>query len=115
MIHLNERFSSLPCASHPEIISKLSLLKKCEIGSREVDCNKMFTKVTTDGGMCCSFNMKDIFKDSQYSELIRDLQNSDQTDSGSYQLKLTFEMSEYFLSSQVLRSRQVSKTDQERI
>ena len=27
-------FSSLPCASHPEIISKLSLFKKCEIGSK---------------------------------------------------------------------------------
>ena len=81
---INERFSSLPCASHPEIISKLSLLKKCEIGSREVDCNKMFTKVTTDGGMCCSFNMKDIFRNSQYSELVRDLQTSDQNDSGSH-------------------------------
>ena len=76
------RFANLPCSSHSQVLSKFSLLKKCELGSREVDCSKMFKKVTTDGGMCCSFNMKDIFRDSQYSELIREMQTSDRADSG---------------------------------
>ena len=79
---MSDRFASLPCSSHPNVLSKLSLLKKCELGSREVECSKMFTKVTTDGGMCCSFNMKDIFRDSQYSELIREMQHSDRNGSG---------------------------------
>ena len=75
------RFASLPCATHPHVLSKFSLLKKCELGSREMDCSKMFTKVTTDGGMCCSFNMKDIFRDSQYSQLLREMQQSDRNGS----------------------------------
>ena len=60
----------------------------------------MFTKVTTDGGMCCSYNMQDIFRDSQYSELLRELQKSDQNDSGS---NSHFSTSKHFISSQARR------------
>ena len=44
--------------------------------------------------------MQDIFRDSQYSELLRELQKSDQNDSGS---NSHFSTSKHFISSQARR------------
>jgi acid-sensing ion channel, other len=56
------------------------ILKYCSWKGDEVPCSAIFTTFPTDQGMCCSFNMKaadDIFVDSKYSKLVKELQKFD--------------------------------------
>jgi hypothetical protein len=60
------------------------ILKKCVWKGRTLPCSAIFTTFPTDQGMCCSFNMKaadEIFMDSQYTVLVKKLQDRDQNSS----------------------------------
>jgi len=58
--------------------------KSCVWKGRTLPCSAIFTTFPTDQGMCCSFNMKaadEMFMDSQYSTLVKKLQDRDQNTS----------------------------------
>jgi hypothetical protein len=71
-----------------------SILKRCIWKDVEIPCSKIFTTFPTDQGMCCTFNMKaadEIFVDSYYSNLIKELQDNDRNMAIE-----TAELSEFF-------------------
>ena len=77
-------YSQLPCFDVKNITSQtkdeISLMKRCYWKEREISCSSIFRTRPTDRGMCCSFNMKkadDIFKESQYGEMINKMQKQD--------------------------------------
>ena len=65
----------LPCSSGNG--KHRSLIKECKIGKKKIDCSKIFQKVPTDSGMCCAMNMKSALRDSEFSELVKDMQKED--------------------------------------
>ena len=64
-------YSNLPCQN---INDTEWLLKKCLLYGREIDCIDIFKPVPTDIGICCSFNHKNILRDSEFSKLIKERQ-----------------------------------------
>ena len=42
-----------------------------------MDCSALFTKVPTDMGMCCALNMETALLQSQYSDLVQEMQAAD--------------------------------------
>jgi hypothetical protein len=77
--------AKIPCfettdTKPPFGIEQISLLKSCSWKDVEIPCSKIFTTFPTDNGMCCTFNVKsadEIFVDSAYSNIIKELQNHD--------------------------------------
>ena len=69
--------SSLPCFSGNG--KNQSLIKECKVGNKKIDCSKIFQKVPSDSGMCCAMNIEDTFKNSDFSELVRSMQNKDES------------------------------------
>ena len=63
--------SSLPCHSRDGIPGSEHLLKKCLLYGQEVDCAKLFRPVPTDMGICCSFNHKNVLRDSEFLQLLK--------------------------------------------
>ena len=61
--------SSLPCYS--TVAGSDYLLKKCLLYGQEVDCANLLRPVTTDMGICCSFNHNNVLRDSEYLHLLR--------------------------------------------
>ena len=39
-----------------------------------MDCAGLFTKVPTDVGLCCALNTENILKQSEYGDLVNELQ-----------------------------------------
>ena len=76
--------AKLPCfdtvGMSAEVEGERGLLKRCSWKGKTVPCSAIFTTYPTDRGMCCSFNMKaaeEIFVDSNYLTLTKELQNTD--------------------------------------
>ena len=83
--------SSLPCYSQGGIPGSQYLLKKCLLHGKEVDCAKLFKPVPTDLGICCSFNHKNVLKDSEFSKVLLRKQNgndNDDTDESSHLVEI---------------------------
>ena len=40
----------------------------------QVNCSEIFTPVITDTGVCCAFNLHMKFVDSEYSQLVKEMQ-----------------------------------------
>ena len=78
--------SSLPCHSQDDIPGSDHLLKKCLLHGKEVDCSKLFKPVPTDMGVCCSFNHRNILRDSEFSKLLKEKQNISGEDTQSKHL-----------------------------
>ena len=72
--------SSLPCYSKDGIPGSEYLLKKCLLHGQEVDCAKLFKPVPTDLGICCSFNHKNVLKDSEFSKMLLRKQKGNDND-----------------------------------
>ena len=51
------------------------MIRTCEIAGVKIDCKKLFQKVPTDSGMCCALNAENPLADSNYSHLVREMQN----------------------------------------
>ena len=73
--------SSQPCHSGSD-----HLLKKCLLHGKEVDCSSLFKPVPTDVGVCCSFNHRNILRDSEFSKLLKEKQNISGEDTQSKHL-----------------------------
>jgi hypothetical protein len=81
-------YSTLPCFDVKGLTSEeegqQSILRSCQWKGVEIPCAAIFTTFPTDRGMCCAFNMKaadEIFEGKMYSNLIKGLQNYDQSHS----------------------------------
>ena len=77
-------YTQLPCFDIRDITSKvndnIALLKRCYWKGEQVRCSLIFKMQPTDRGMCCSFNMEaaeKIYKESQYTRSLRELQTQD--------------------------------------
>ena len=68
--------TSLPCSPQPEVTTH-SLVQSCQLAGQTVDCGKLFTKVATDLGLCCALNTRDILKQSEYQELVKEQQEQE--------------------------------------
>ena len=75
-------YSTLPCFELPGLTQKF-MTKSCSFGGHTIDCAKLFRKVPTDMGMCCALNNKNVFKESTYSKLIKELQASNKFSEGT--------------------------------
>ena len=80
--------AKLPCFDTVDMSAETEgergILKRCTWKGKIVPCSAIFTTFPTDRGMCCSFNMKaadEIFVDSQYSRMVKNLQQVDQNTS----------------------------------
>ena len=40
----------------------------------EINCSEIFTPVITDTGVCCAFNLGSHLKESNYSQLVKEMQ-----------------------------------------
>ena len=84
-------YSSMPCYDLKELTAHFdkesSFLKYCEWKGIPMTCSDIFITFPTDIGMCCSFNMKaaeEIFYNSTYTNLIKELQLKDKLASFQY-------------------------------
>ena len=71
--------SKLPCHKNNE--ESPYLLKKCVLHGQEVECSKLFKPLPTDMGICCSFNHKNVLKDSEFQQLLQHKQMNRQMNS----------------------------------
>ena len=73
--------SNLPCFSKNDTPGSDHLLKKCILHGQGVDCSRLFKPVPTDMGICCSFNHKNVLKDSEFQQLLQHKQMNRQMNS----------------------------------
>ena len=69
--------SSLPCHAPGHAPGSAHLLQRCLLHGQELDCARLFRPVPTDRGVCCSFNHRDVLRDSSFSRLLRSKQHGD--------------------------------------
>ena len=62
--------SNLPCHRKDNIPGSEYLLKKCVWHGKKMNCSKLFKPIPTDIGVCCSFNHKNVMKDSEFLQLL---------------------------------------------
>ena len=69
--------STLPCFKDGN--NKEHMLLSCELLGVKVNCSDIFTKVPTDVGMCCALNVEDLLEESEYKNLVKELQGDKTT------------------------------------
>ena len=67
--------SSLPCHAPGPAPGSAHLLQRCVLHGQELDCARLFRPVATDRGICCSFNHRNVLRDSSFSRLLRSKQH----------------------------------------
>ena len=50
------------------------MLRECWWQGEQINCSEIFTPVITDTGVCCAFNLGSHFKESNYSQLVKEMQ-----------------------------------------
>ena len=80
--------SNLPCFNNSKNPTNNFLLKKCMLYGKEQDCSKLFKPVPTDSGICCSFNQKDILKETEFSKLLKVKQNRESENETLYHAEI---------------------------
>ena len=50
------------------------MLRQCWWRGEQINCSEIFTPVITDTGVCCAFNLQTHFKESNYSQLVKEMQ-----------------------------------------
>ena len=50
------------------------MLRQCWWRGEQINCSEIFTPVITDTGVCCAFNLGSHLKESNYSELVKEMQ-----------------------------------------
>ena len=78
--------SSLPCSPQPALAEE-SLVKSCQVAGNKVDCARLFTKVPTDVGLCCALNTESILKQSEYGQLVDEMQLEETADKVNYEAR----------------------------
>ena len=64
--------STLPCYGSEE--SDEHMVLSCQLAGAKVNCSDIFTKVPTDIGVCCALNSLDSLRNSEYKQLVEELQ-----------------------------------------
>ena len=67
-------YATLPCSAVPG--QEQFMIKECKVANKNIDCSKIFKKVPTDSGMCCALNVENALKESVYTQLVEDMQKS---------------------------------------
>ena len=80
--------SNLPCFNSSKNPTKNFLLKKCLLYGKEQDCSKLFKPVPTDSGICCSFNQKNLLRESEFSKVLKIKQNREDEDEKLYHAEI---------------------------
>ena len=57
-------------------ISESHLLSSCSWDGRPLPCSSLFQQVPTDSGICCAFNGESALRQSEYSDLVREMSGS---------------------------------------
>ena len=65
--------STLPCYGSEE--SDEHMVLSCQLAGAKVNCSDIFTKVPTDIGVCCALNSLDSLRNSEYKQLVEELQS----------------------------------------
>ena len=50
------------------------MVLSCQLAGAKVNCSDIFTKVPTDIGVCCALNSLDSLRNSEYKQLVEELQ-----------------------------------------
>ena len=50
------------------------MLRQCWWRGEQINCSEIFTPVITDTGVCCAFNLQTHFKETTYSQLVKEMQ-----------------------------------------
>ena len=66
------RHSTLPCFEEEN--KREHMVVSCEIAGTKVNCSDYFTRVPTDTGMCCALNVENSLRESEYRELVNEMQ-----------------------------------------
>ena len=69
--------STSPCFETEN--EKENMLLSCQLSGSKVNCSDFFKRVPTDIGMCCALNTMDSLRESEYHDLIRNLQDDHET------------------------------------
>ena len=64
--------STLSCSGSEE--SDEHMVLSCQLAGAKVNCSDIFTKVPTDIGVCCALNSLDSLRNSEYKQLVEELQ-----------------------------------------
>ena len=80
--------SNLQCFKSMKDPKAQYLLKKCTLYGKEQDCSRLFRPVPTDSGICCSFNQKNILRDSDFAKLLKIKQNREDEDEALYHAEI---------------------------
>ena len=68
--------SSLPCFEKEEKNEEERMLLSCELAGKMINCSDIFTRVPTDTGICCALNVDDLLRESEYQNLVKELQGN---------------------------------------
>ena len=71
--------SSLPCFKKEEKDEEEGMLLSCELAGKMINCSDIFTRVPTDTGICCALNVDDLLRESEYQNLVKELQGNKTT------------------------------------
>ena len=66
--------STLPCFKEEN--KEEHMLLSCQLAGVDIECSNIFTRVPTDSGMCCALNVDDSLRDSEYKELVKEMQGN---------------------------------------
>ena len=65
-------YSTLPCFKEDN--ENEHMMISCEFAGLKANCSDFFTRVPSDTGMCCALNVKDSLRESEYRELVDEMQ-----------------------------------------
>ena len=63
-----------PCFPSKDNPESPHMLSQCSWQGKDVNCTEIFTPVITDSGVCCAFNLQDNLRDSEFSRLVKSMQ-----------------------------------------
>ena len=69
----------LLCVPKEKSSEEAYMLRKCVWQGEVIDCSDIFTPVVTDFGICCALNVMSTLKESNYSQLVTEMQGQIRT------------------------------------
>ena len=66
--------SYLPCFEEENLAEHM--ITDCEVAGQRVQCSKLFTRMPTDSGMCCTLNARESLRQSEYRTLVNEMQQT---------------------------------------
>ena len=63
-----------PCFPSKDNPDSPHMLSRCSWQGKDVNCSEIFIPVITDSGVCCAFNLQDNLRDSEFTRLVKSMQ-----------------------------------------